>query len=65
MKKISYATGKRIYLRPIEKKDINKKYLAWINNQKLCGHLEVNRFPNSIKDLKDYYKNSKSSKRKS
>ena len=64
MKKISYATGKRIYLRPIEKKDINKKYLAWINNQKLCGHLEVNRFPNSIKDLKDYYKNSKSSKSK-
>ncbi len=59
---IFFTIGKNIYLRPLEKKDINIKYLKWINDEKLCGHLEANRFPNSIKDLMDYYISAKNKK---
>lgn len=60
--KTIYITGKKIYLRPLEKRDINLNYLKWINNDHISGHLEANRFPNSIKDLKNYYNNYKNSK---
>ena len=60
--KVLFAGGRQVYIRPLELKDINKKYVRWINDQDLSGHLEANRFPNSIKDLKNYYESAKSSK---
>lgn len=60
--KTIYISGKKIYLRPLEKKDINAKYLNWINDEKLSSYLEVHRFPNTIRDLEQYYTNGKNSK---
>lgn len=60
--KTIFIVGKKIYFRPIEIKDINLKYLKWINDEDISGHLETNRFPNSIKDLQEYYKSNKNSK---
>lgn len=52
---IIFKEGKIVYLRPLELKDINSKYLRWINNEKISGHIEGNRFPHTLKDLKKYY----------
>ena len=53
--KVIFIEGKKIYLRPFNQKDVNQNYVKWINNQKLSNHLEANRFPNTLSDLKQYY----------
>ena len=60
--KVIYIEGKKIYLRPFNEKDVNENYLKWINNQKLSNHIEANRFPNTLSDLKKYYLKQKDSK---
>ena len=57
-----YLTGKRIYLRPLAKSDINKRYLWWVNNSEIGRFLEVALFPTTQKELLDFYNRIKRSK---
>jgi len=58
-----YLRGKRIYLRPLLKSDINKKYLSWINNSQAAKFIDANRFPLTQKDLMDFYKQVEKNRR--
>ena len=60
--KIKYLAGKLIYLRALEKKDINQNYLSWINNIDENYFIESSRFPNSKKSLDEFYLKNLSSK---
>lgn len=53
--KIKYLKGKLIYLRALEKKDINRNYLSWINNIEENYFIESSRFPKSKKELNEFY----------
>lgn len=48
--------GDRIYLRSLTKKDINKRYLAWVNDPEVTRYLEAGRSPVSKRGLEDFYK---------
>ena len=60
--KIKYLKGKLIYLRALEKKDINRNYLSWINNIDDNYFIESSRFPNSKKSLDEFYSKNLTSK---
>ena len=54
--------GRKIYLRPLAKKDINTKYLSWLNNPEVIKYMEVRFHPPKLKDLKNFYEKIKDSK---
>lgn len=58
----AYLVGKKIYLRPISPKDINKKYLSWLNDAEVTKYMETRFRPPKLKDLEDYYKKISNSK---
>ena len=60
--KIKYLEGKVIYLRALEKKDINRNYLSWINNIEENYYIESSRLPTSKNSLDQFYKKNLSSK---
>ena len=60
--KAIFIEGNKIYFRPFTNKDVNGNYLKWINDQQLSNHIEANRFPHTLSDLKSYYQNQKKSK---
>lgn len=49
--------GKRVYLRPLCRKDINKKYLSWLKDKEVTKYMEIRNLPDTLKDLEVYYKN--------
>ena len=60
-KNLPFLIGKKIYLRQFLKKDINFKYLNWINSKKNF-YLETGKIPVTFKDLENYYKSNIKSK---
>jgi len=50
-----YLVGKRIYLRLIDEKDINEKYLSWLNDNQVTKYIEAGIFPTTSKDLEKFY----------
>ena len=59
---LGYLRGKRIYLRPMRKRDINKKYLSWLNDAEVTKYMETRFRKPSFKDLENFYKRLKNSK---
>ena len=53
--KIKFLKGKLVYLRALDKKDINEKYLSWINNVEENYFIESSTFPTSKKSLDEFY----------
>ncbi len=50
-----FLRGRRIALRPLDKQDINSRYLGWLNNPNVTRHLETGAFPQTLDDLRRYY----------
>ena len=50
-----FLRGRRIALRPLERQDINSRYLGWLNNPDVTRHLETGAFPQTLDDLRRYY----------
>ncbi len=59
---VPFLYGQKIILRPLVKKDINKKYLTWLNDQEVTKYMETGIFPTTFKELKEYYNKIKNSK---
>ncbi|MCM8787251.1 MAG: GNAT family N-acetyltransferase [Candidatus Omnitrophica bacterium] len=59
---VPFLIGKKIILRPLVEKDINKKYLCWINDREVTKYMETGVFPTTLKELNDYYNRIKNSK---
>ena len=60
--KIKFLKGRLVYLRALEKKDINENYLSWINNIEENHFIESSIFPTSKKSLDEFYARSLISK---
>ncbi len=54
--KTPYIVGKKIYLRPLERNDINERYLSWLNNPEVTRYLETGIFPTTMEGLEQFYK---------
>ena len=52
--KIYFLEGKDIYLRPFDLKDINKKYLTWVNNPDINHGIE-GRYPVNEVEAKKFF----------
>jgi len=47
--------GGRIILRPLSKRDINKRYLSWLNDKEVTRYMETGRVRVTMKDLWQFY----------
>lgn len=52
-----FLTGDKVYLRAIEKGDLNAKYREWFNDEEVCRYNSHHRFPNYDANMRDYYEN--------
>jgi RimJ/RimL family protein N-acetyltransferase len=53
--KTPFITGKKIYLRPLHRKDLNDNYLNWLNDPVITRYLESGKFPTSYEGLENFY----------
>lgn len=58
----AYLAGKKIYLRPLLKSDLTKKYLNWLNDREVAKYIETGFFPTTKEDLENFYKRISKSK---
>jgi RimJ/RimL family protein N-acetyltransferase len=54
--KVIFIEGKNIILRPLQRKDINFRYLKWINDPEVTKFMTTGVFPTTLKELENYYK---------
>ncbi len=59
--KTPFLVGDRIYLRPLEREDLNEKYLKWLNDPQVNRYLESGLFPSARDGLEEFYKRVSSS----
>jgi len=45
----------KIYLRALEKSDINETYLSWLNDPEVTKYMETGRLPVTMEQLEKYY----------
>lgn len=57
-----YLVGGRIYLRLLHKRDIDGKYLSWLNDSEVTKYMEAGIFPTTQKDLEEFYERISKSK---
>jgi RimJ/RimL family protein N-acetyltransferase len=53
--KTPFIVGKRIYLRPLEREDLNERYTGWLNDRETTRYLETGIFPSTREDLQRFY----------
>ena len=53
--KVPFILGEKVYLRPLEKKDLNERYLSWLNDPEVTRYLETGIFPSTMDQLEKYY----------
>jgi RimJ/RimL family protein N-acetyltransferase len=50
-----FLIGERIYLRRIEKNDLEGNYFQWLNDQEVTRWMQNGIFPNSAESMLEYY----------
>ncbi len=53
--KIVFLEGNKLFLRPLEEKVINERYLSWLNDKEVIKYMEAGIFPTTLKELKDFF----------
>jgi RimJ/RimL family protein N-acetyltransferase len=53
--KTAFLRGAKVYLRPLERTDLNETYLSWLNDGEVTRHLETGAFPTTMQDLEKFY----------
>ena len=61
---VKFLVGKYVYLRPLEKEDIDLGYYKWINDAEICKFNSHYRFPYSKEELENFINSSSKSKEK-
>ena len=51
----AFLRGSKIYLRPLERADLNETYLGWLNDHEVTQNLEAGAFPTTKQDLENFY----------
>ena len=52
-----FITGERVYLRGIERSDLEGEYFQWLNEYQVTMFTEAGRFPNTKEAMEEYYRN--------
>ena len=52
---MAFIRGANVYLRPLERSDLNETYLRWLNDSEVTRHLEIGSFPTTMQDLEKFY----------
>jgi ribosomal-protein-alanine N-acetyltransferase len=50
-----FLVGEKVYLRPINERDLNATYREWFNDEEICRYNSHHRFPNYDENMHDYY----------
>jgi len=53
--KFPFIIGKKVYLRPLLREDLNDHYLSWLNDPVTTHYLESGTFPMSYEGLENFY----------
>jgi [ribosomal protein S5]-alanine N-acetyltransferase len=53
--KTEFVRGTRVYLRPLEREDLNALYLSWLNDPEVTRYMETGTFPITAPDLEKFY----------
>lgn len=51
----AFLRGSKVYLRPLERSDLNATYLGWLNDAGVTRYLETGAFPTTLQDLEKFY----------
>lgn len=51
----AFLRGEKVYLRPLERADLNDTYLGWLNDSEVTRYLETGAFPTTLQDLEKFY----------
>ena len=60
--KMAFAEGSLVILRPLQRADINERYLSWLNDPEVTRYTETGTFPTTAEDLENYYRSVTGSK---
>jgi [ribosomal protein S5]-alanine N-acetyltransferase len=60
--KTAFAEGSLVILRPLERADLNERYLSWLNDPEVTRYTETGTFPSTAEDLESYYRGVTGSK---
>ena len=52
----AFAEGALVLLRPLERTDLNERYLGWLNDPEVTRFTETGTFPSTSEDLDTYYR---------
>jgi [ribosomal protein S5]-alanine N-acetyltransferase len=52
----TFVEGKMVLLRPLERADLNERYLSWLNDPEVTRYTETGTFPSTAEDLDNYYR---------
>ncbi len=58
----AFAEGSLVILRPLERTDLNERYLRWLNDPEVTRYTETGTFPSTAEDLDNYYRSVSGSK---
>jgi RimJ/RimL family protein N-acetyltransferase len=53
----AFISGSQVYLRPLERSDLNEGYLSWLNDPEITRYLETGTFPSTMRDLERFFEN--------
>ena len=45
----------KVHLRPLDKSDLNERYLSWVNDFEVIKYMETGTFPVRMENLEQYY----------
>lgn len=60
--KTAFAEGPHVILRPLERTDLNERYLGWLNDPEVTRYTETGIFPSTAEDLENFYRSVTGSK---
>ena len=60
--KTAFVEGSLVLLRPLERTDLNDRYLSWLNDPEVTRYTETGIFPSTAEDLENYYRSVTGSK---
>lgn len=53
--KVPFIVGTQIYLRPLDREDLNERYLGWLNDPEVNRYLESGIYPVTHDELEKFY----------
>ena len=53
--RVIFLEGQKVILRPLEKADLNRSYLSWLNDSEVARYLISTAFPTNMDQLETFY----------